>query len=82
MSNTKNQMGKYFNSYKRPTKRNYLEAFPQSKYEKNKNDDKTNVYNLNINNNTYFYINNKVYNVNSEEKYGLDLLQNKRFKEY
>ena len=82
MSNTKNQMGKYFNSYKRPTKRNYLEAFPQSKYEKNKNDDKTNVYNLNINNNNYFYINNKVYNVNSEEKYGLDLLQNKRFKEY
>ena len=78
MSNTKNQMGKYFHSYKRATKRNYLEAFPQNKNEKNNN----NVFNLNINNNNYFYINNKVYNVGSEEKTGLDLLQNKRFKEY
>ena len=78
MSNTKNQMGKYFHSYKRATKRNYLEAFPQSKNEKNNN----NIFNLNINNNNYFYINNNVYNVGSEEKSGLDLLQNKRFKEY
>ena len=82
ISNTKNQIGKYFHSYKRATKRNYLEAFPQSKNVKNNNDDKSNVFNLNINNNNYFYINNKVYNVNSEEKLGLDLLQNKRLKEY
>lgn len=79
-SDSKNNMEKFFHSYKRATKRTYLEAFSKYKNQKN-NNDKSNVVNLNINNNNYFYINNNMHNINDEEEYNIDFSKNKRFKE-
>ena len=45
-----------------------------------KNKDK--VVNLNINNNNYFYINNKIYNTNNDEEYNIHFSKSKRFKDY
>ena len=74
-----NNIGKYFYSYKKATKRSHYEAFSKDKYEKNvKDEDK--VVNLNINNNNYFYINNKIYNAIPDEKYYPDF--SKKFKGY
>ena len=79
ISDSKNNMGKYFYSYKKATKRSHYEAFSKDKYEKNvKDEDK--VVNLNINNNNYFYINNKIYNAIPDEKYYPDFY--KKFKGY
>ena len=79
ISDSKNNMGKYFYSYKKATKRSHYEAFSKDKYEKNvKDEDK--VVNLNINNNNYFYINNKIYNAIPDEKYYPDF--SKKFKGY
>ena len=79
ISDSKNNMGKYFYSYKKATKRSHYEAFSKDKYEKNAKDgDK--VVNLNINNNNYFYINNKIYNAIPDEKYYPDF--SKKFKGY
>ena len=76
----KKYIGKLFHSYKKATKRSHLEAFPNIKNYKNINDI-NNIVNLNINNNNYFYINNNVYNVNSEEKYETNFSKSKRLKE-
>ena len=79
ISDSKNNMGKYFYSYKKATKRSHYEAFSKDKYEKNaKDEDK--VVNFNINNNNYFYINNKIYNAIPDEKYYPDF--SKKFKGY
>ena len=79
MGDSKNNIGKYFYSYKKATKRSHYEAFSKDKYEKNAKDgDK--VVNLNINNNNYFYINNKIYNAIPDEKYYPDF--SKKFKGY
>ena len=79
MGDSKNNIGKYFYSYKKATKRSHYEAFSKDKYEKNvKDEDK--VVNLNINNNNYFYINNKIYNAIPDEKYYPDF--SKKFKGY
>ena len=85
LSDSKNYIGKLYKSYKKAKKRNYNEAFSQFSENKSKtinNNDKKNVYNLNINNNNYFYINNNVYNVNAQEKNGYDFSKHKRFKEF
>ena len=79
IDDSKNNIGKYFYSYKKATKRSHYEAFSKDKYEKNvKDEDK--VVNLNINNNNYFYINNKIYNAIPDEKYYPDF--SKKFKGY
>ena len=79
IGDSKNNIGKYFYSYKKATKRSHYEAFSKDKYEKNvKDEDK--VVNLNINNNNYFYINNKIYNAIPDEKYYPDF--SKKFKGY
>ena len=79
MGDSKNNIGKYFYSYKKATKRSHYEAFSKDKYEKDvKDEDK--VVNLNINNNNYFYINNKIYNAIPDEKYYPDF--SKKFKGY
>ena len=79
IDDSKNNIGKYFYSYKKATKRSHYEAFSKDKYEKNaKDEDK--VVNFNINNNNYFYINNKIYNAIPDEKYYPDF--SKKFKGY
>ena len=79
MGDSKNNIGKYFYSYKKATKRSHYEAFSKDKYEKDaKDEDK--VVNFNINNNNYFYINNKIYNAIPDEKYYPDF--SKKFKGY
>jgi len=82
MSDSKNYIGKLLKSFKKIKKRTYNEAFSQDRNKNVNNSEKRNVLNLNINNNNYYYINNNIYNVNSEEKTGYDFSKNKRFKEY
>ena len=82
MSDSKNYIGKLIKSFHKVKKRTYNEAFSQERYKNENNNEKKNILNLNINNNNYYYINNNIYNVNSEEKYGYDFSKNKRFKEY
>jgi hypothetical protein len=71
-----------FHSYMKPKKRTHLEALTESKNIKKINDDKNNVVNLNISNNNYYYINNKIFNVSSEEKEDYDFSKNKSYKKY
>ncbi len=66
----------------KPKKRTHLEALTESKNIKKINDDKNNVVNLNISNNNYYYINNKIFNVSSEEKEDYDFSKNKSYKKY
>ena len=81
ISDSKILIEKFFHSYKKATKRTHLDAFSKNKNEKNIYD-KNNIVNLNINNNNYYYINNNVFNINSEEKYGHDFSKNKTLKEF
>ena len=83
ISDSKHNIEKNFYSHKKASKRSYYEAFYKDKYEKSENDkNKDKVVNLNINNNNYFYINNKIYNTNNGEEYNINFSKSKRFKDY
>ena len=75
----------FFHSFNKPRKRSYLELLSQSKNDSNKktnNNLNNTVINVNVNNNSYYYLNNRDYNINSEEKYGIDFSKKKLFKKY
>ena len=60
-------------SFKKPSKRSYLDLFTGNNYNNKKENIINNtIINLNINNN-YYYLNNNKYNISSKEKYGISL---------
>ena len=86
-NNSKNNFNNGFfqHTFKKPSKRNYLNMISKDIYT-NENEDNNNnkshtIINLNINNNNYYYINNNKY-ISSEEKYGIDFSKKKTLKKY
>ena len=75
-----------YHTFKKPSKRNYLDSISSDVYKNNKENNSNNSNNeiiyLNINENNYYYINNNKYNITSEEKYGIDFSKKKQLKKY
>ena len=72
-----------YHTFKKPSKRNYLDSISSDVYKNNKENNCNNeIIYLNINENNYYYINNNKYNITSEEKYGIDFSKKKQLKKY
>ena len=80
----------FSHTFKKPSKRNYLDLL--SGYKNDENDKENNInknnksnntiINVNINNNNYYYINNRKYNISTEEKFGINFSKQKTLKKY
>ena len=78
----------FSHTFKKPSKRNYLDLLSEYKNDENvksnninKNNNNT-IINLNINNNNFYYINNSKYNISFEEKFGINFSKQKTLKKY